>query len=410
MMNKLAKAITTALALGLSATASAGFYVSSGDIYDGNGNKFVMRGVNHAHTWFPDKLTQSLTDIASTGANTVRVVLSNGHKWSKTSANDVANIIQKAKDNKMVVVLEVHDTTGYSEDTGAASLASATNYWLEIKDKLIGQEDYVIINIGNEPFGNGFNASDWINDHKTAITQLRHAGLDHTFIIDAPNWGQDWQFVMRDNAQQVFNHDPDKNVVFSVHMYEVFNTYSKINNYMSSFSNNGLPLIIGEFAATHKDFDVDEGSIMSLAVNNQVGYLGWSWDGNDTSYGEIDVVNNWDAGSLTTWGEILLNSSNGITATSQLSTIYTAGSSNGGNNNDNNNGNSHPNCSSASADPDGDGWGWENNQSCIVVATTSTHAPNGFAYCSSSSADPDNDGWGWENSASCVVRGSSADY
>ncbi|AWB65998.1 beta-mannosidase [Saccharobesus litoralis] len=394
-MNKLAKAITATLALGMSASSFAGFYVNSGDIYDGNGNKFVMRGVNHAHAWFTDKLDTSLSGIAATGANTVRVVLSNGHRWTKNSASDVANIIQKAKDHNLVAVLEVHDTTGYGEDGAAATLSSAVDYWISIKNQLVGQEDYVIINIGNEPFGNNQAASSWINDHKTAITRLRNNGFTHTLMVDAPNWGQDWQNVMRDNASQVFNHDPDKNIVFSVHMYEVYDSYNKVNNYMSTFANNGLPLVVGEFAATHKQFDVDEASIMERAEYYDMGYLGWSWDGNDASYGEIDIVNNWNANSLTTWGNTLLNSSNGITNTSVLSTIYTGGSGN------------YPNCSSAAADPDGDGWGWENGQSCIVV---NTHAPNGFPYCSSSSVDPDGDGWGWENNGSCVVQGSAADY
>jgi len=296
----------------LSLGANAGISVSGGKIYEGNGNEFVMRGINHAHTWFPDKLNQSLKDIGNTGANTVRIVLSSGHKWSKNSASDVANVIQKAKDNKMIAVLEVHDTTGFQDDSSASSLASATDYWLSMQSVLKGQEDYVIINIGNEAFGNGFNHSDWKSHHKNAIKRLRDAGLTHTLMVDAPNWGQDWQNVMRDNANEVFQSDTHKNIVFSVHMYEVYNSRSTIDNYLTSFSNKGLPLIIGEFAATHKEFDVDEGSIMSLTSSYNVGYIGWSWDGNDSSYGTIDIVNDWNANSLTTWGKILIDGSNGI--------------------------------------------------------------------------------------------------
>ncbi|MBU2870410.1 cellulase family glycosylhydrolase [Colwellia sp. E2M01] len=400
---------TIAAALILSTSANAGFYVSSGNLYEDNGNKFVMRGINHAHTWFANKLDQSLQDIASTGSNTVRVVLSNGHKWNQTSASDVANIIQKAKDNKMIVVLEVHDTTGYQEDGTAASLSSAVDYWLTIKNTLIGQEDYVIVNIGNEPFGNGFNHNDWISHHETAIQRLRTAGLTHTLMVDAPNWGQDWQHVMRDNANTVFNSDPDKNIIFSVHMYEVFNSRQTISDYMTSFSNKGLPLVIGEFAASHKEFDVDEESIMSLAVNNDVGYLGWSWDGNDSSYGSIDIVNNWNTNSLTAWGDILINSANGIKATSQIATIYT-GESNS------NNGNSTDDiiaCTNASSDPDGDGWGWENNQSCKMedsVEIPDDSITDDIIACTSASSDPDGDGWGWENNQSCKVEASSLTY
>ena len=100
-------------------------------------------------------------------------------------------------------MLEVHDTTGYGEATDAISLAQAVEYWKKIKSVLVGQEAYVIINIGNEPYGN-VNASGWINDTKNAILAMRTAGFQHMLMVDAPNWGQDWEFIMRDNAASVF--------------------------------------------------------------------------------------------------------------------------------------------------------------------------------------------------------------
>ena len=66
----------------------------------------------------------------------------------------MANVIQLCKSNRLICVLEDHDTTGYGEDSAAVSLASAVSYWKEIQSVLTGQEAYVIINIGNEPYGN----------------------------------------------------------------------------------------------------------------------------------------------------------------------------------------------------------------------------------------------------------------
>lgn len=74
-----------------------------------------MRGVNHAHTWYPGE-TQSLADIKALGANTVRVVLSDGHRWTRNSPADVANVVAQCKANRLICVLEVHDTTGYGEE------------------------------------------------------------------------------------------------------------------------------------------------------------------------------------------------------------------------------------------------------------------------------------------------------
>ena len=218
-----------ALTLAISTlTANAGIYVSGSTVYE-NSSPFVMRGINVAHAWYSGNTSSSLSDISKTGANTVRVVIASGKLWSKTSESEVASIISQAKANKLIVVLEVHDTTGYGEQT-AATLSEAVDYWLSIKNALIGQEDYVIINIGNEPFGNGPSASAWVDGHKNAISRLRAAGFKHAIMVDAANWGQDWENIMRYNAPSVLAADSQRNVIFSVHMYQVYNNSTIINN------------------------------------------------------------------------------------------------------------------------------------------------------------------------------------
>ena len=201
----------------VSAATVSGFHISSRYVLDANGNNFIMRGINVPHNWYPEQTSQ-FQNTKAKGANTVRVVLSSGQNWPKNSASDVANVINLCKTNKLVCVLEVHDTTGYGEEPGATTLAQAVSYWKEIQSVLTGQEAYVIINIGNEPYGNN-NASAWINDTKNAITAMRSAGFEHMLMVDAPDWGQDWEFIMRDNAASIFNSDPIKNTVFSIHMY-----------------------------------------------------------------------------------------------------------------------------------------------------------------------------------------------
>jgi len=227
-------------ALRPASAAVAGFHVSGRFLLDANGNNFIMRGVNVPHNWYLDGTSSSLRNIKAKGANAVRIVLSSGQNWPKDDANDVANVISLCKTNKLICILEVHDTTGYGEDPTATSLAQAVNYWKEIKSVLIGQEAYVIINIGNEPFGNN-NTAGWISDTKNAIADLRSAGFQHMLLIDAPNWGQDWEFIMRDNAASIFNSDPLKNTVFSIHMYGVFDTAASIQNYVSTSSMQVCP-------------------------------------------------------------------------------------------------------------------------------------------------------------------------
>jgi mannan endo-1,4-beta-mannosidase len=202
---------------------ATGLHISDGRLVEGNGNDFIMRGVNHAHTWYPDE-TQSLADVKALGANTVRVVLSNGHRWGpRTAPRTSPPSISQCKANRLICVLEVHDTTGYGEDAAAGTLDQAADYWIGLKDVLAGQENYVIVNIGNEPWGNT-DPAGWTADPRAAIKKLRNAGFEHTIMVDAPNWGQDWQGVMRANAQSVFDADTTGNLIFSIHMYSVYDT------------------------------------------------------------------------------------------------------------------------------------------------------------------------------------------
>lgn len=306
----------------LASSAHADLKVVDGVLVESNGNPFVMRGVNVAHAWYQDKTAQSLKDISARGANSVRLVLANGVKWTRTTESEVALLISQAKAAKMIAVLEVHDTTGYGEQSGMSTLDQAADYWIGIKNALIGQENYVIVNIGNEPTGNGQSTSAWVDGHKNAIAKLRAAGIKNTLMVDGANWGQDWQGIMKANAASVFASDPLKNTVFSIHMYAVYASDSAVNDYLSTFLSAKLPIVVGEFGNAYQGQAVAAGTIMSRAKQDGIGYLGWSWSGNGGSDAPLDLVNNFSNSSLSSWGEYLFNSANGITATSKRASIF----------------------------------------------------------------------------------------
>lgn len=427
--------IATATLLLATLSAYAGFSVSGTQLLDAHGNPFVMRGVNLPHAWYTEETSQALAHISNRGANTVRVVLANGVLWSRTPASQIQDIISQAKDQNLIVVLEVHDTTGYGEQH-AATLDQAVDYWISISDALMGEEAYVIINIGNEPHGNGHAASTWVNDWSTAIQRMRNAGFTHTLMVDAANWGQDWEQIMLNNAQTVFNSDPLDNTIFSVHMYEVYPNDNAVNSYMSAFHSMGLHLLVGEFAADHFGSYVDAGAILARAEQYGFGYLGWSWSGNGSGLESLDIVTNF-SNNLSPWGELLFNSSNGITNTSQLATVYTDGDTGGSDGGGSNSGGTGEQCNWHGdffpiCEHSDNGWGWENNQSCIghsdCAAAGGTDdssdngspgdgddspgaggcgiANNGYPYCCDSSSDTGG-GWGWENNQSCVMQSGS---
>ena len=80
------------------ADASAnGFYVSGTSIKDANGKDFVVRGVNIAHAWYSSYTSTSIKGAAANGANTVRVVVADGNKWSKTSNSELKDIVSACK-------------------------------------------------------------------------------------------------------------------------------------------------------------------------------------------------------------------------------------------------------------------------------------------------------------------------
>lgn len=302
------------------ADAAVGLRVSDGRIVEANGQNVVMRGVSHPHVWYTNQ-TSSFANIKALGANTVRVVLGSGQRWGPS--NDLPQIVDLCRANRLLCVLEVHDTTGYGEEGAAATLDQAATYWISQRSALAGTENFIIINIGNEPFGNNQQVSaTWPTATSNAISRLRNAGFEHMIMVDAPMWGQDWQFIMRDNAQSVFDSDPQRNTVFSIHMYGVFDTAAEIQDYLGRFRSAGLPIVVGEFGHNHSDGDPDEDTIMSYTQANGIGYIGWSWSGNGGGVEYLDMVTNFDPAQLTSWGQRIFNGANGIRQTSRELTYF----------------------------------------------------------------------------------------
>jgi mannan endo-1,4-beta-mannosidase len=204
-------------------------------------------------------------------------------------------------------------------------LDQAVDFWIGVRSALDREERYVLVNIANEPFGNNRAVnSRWAVSMSKAIARLRAAGFAHTLVVDAPNWGQDRQFIMHDNAAAVFAGDPAANTVFSIHMYGVFSGSESINTYLRSFIDARLPIVIGEFGNLHSDGDPDEDAIMATAERLGVGYLGWSWSGNSGGVEYLDLVNNFSVRSLTTWGKRLFNGPDGIARTAEEASVYHA--------------------------------------------------------------------------------------
>lgn len=293
-----------------------GFYVVGQTIRDANGQEFEMRGVNIAHAWYKDKTEQSIKAAADLGSNCVRIVCSDGAKWDKTSASELEDIIEWCKENKQVCILEAHDATG---SNNIADIVAAAEYWTEMKDILNANSRYVILNIANEWYGD-WQSSTWADGCKQAIKVVRDAGIKNMIMIDCAGWGQ-YPTSIKEEGAAVFASDPDKNTVFSMHMYEYAGgTAEMVKNNIDGALNCGAPVLVGEFGYKHTDGDVDEETVMSYCKQKRMGYLAWSWKGNSGGVEYLDLANSWDGSKLSEWGEIYFNT---IAGDSKIASVFT---------------------------------------------------------------------------------------
>lgn len=296
-----------------------GFTVSGSKLLDANGNEFIFRGINHSHTWFKDELDTAFKAVAQTSSNTVRVVLSDGVQWTKDDVSSVKEIVDLCKELEMVAILEVHDATGKNS---VSDLEKAADYWIEIKDALVGNEAYVILNIANEWYGD-WKSDVWADGYKKVIPQLREAGIKNTILVDSAGWGQ-YGKSLAEKGAEVFAADPLGNTMFAIHMYGSAGKNEKtIKSNIDNAIAEGLCVCIGEFGYLHSDGDVDEDFIMSYCEEIDVGYLGWSWKGNGGGVEYLDIATEWDGSVLSAdWGEKLINGENGIKATAKKCTVF----------------------------------------------------------------------------------------
>ena len=292
-----------------------GFYVEGTKLMDANGNEFIFRGINHAHTWFKDQDDVAIPAIAATGSNSIRIVLANGIQWGMDNKPAIERLIKMCKENNLVAIVEVHDGTG---DDSIETLEKIADYWIDMKDALIGTESYVILNIANEWIGT-WKSETWRDGYVSVIPRIREAGIENTIMVDSAGWGQ-YGKCIQDYGKEVFDSDPLANTMFSVHMYGAAGKNEEtIRSNIEGATNQGLCICVGEFGYNHSDGDVDEAYIMKYCEENGIGYLGWSWKGNGGGVEYLDLALEWDGSALSEdWGENLVNGTNGIKNTSKV--------------------------------------------------------------------------------------------
>ena len=280
-----------------------GFYVDGSTLRTADGKPFVMRGINHGYNWFQDKTDVAFDAIAATGANCIRIVLSSGLQWQNDDTQSLKNAIDAAVSRGMVAIVEVHDGTG-SDDISV--LESIAKYWCEMASVLAGTEKYCILNIANEWCG-GWRARRWRDGYTKVIPMIREAGIKNAIMVDAAGWGQ-FGVSVRSYGAEVFNSDPLRNTMFSIHMYGMSGRWEWLIRYnLEGVTNQNLCVCVGEFGWTHSDGDVKEDYLMQYCDEKNIGYIAWSWKGNSGGVEYLDLAEEWDGSKLSEWGERVVN-------------------------------------------------------------------------------------------------------
>jgi mannan endo-1,4-beta-mannosidase len=296
-----------------------GFTVSGTKLLDANNEEFIIRGVNNPHIWYLHKSYKSLTRLANLKVNTVRIV------WqTKGDIRQLDKIISRCIKLQIIPLVELHDATG--NDTCEKLVEMAEYYAREdVKQVLFNYEKYLLINIANE-WGDYFVKTDhWRTCYMQAIDTLRKAGYKTTLVIDAPNWGQNLESII-ECGNELKEHDPQKNILFSVHMYYFWNDPEKINAELQKAHDLSIPLIVGEFGYNYNGGNnnlkcmVDHKVVMQVCNELGIGYIPWSWTGNDEKNAWLDLSNDWK--NLTWWGKEVFEGENGIIKTAKKASVF----------------------------------------------------------------------------------------
>ena len=274
----------------------SGFFVYNGQLYDPNGNLFRIRGLNQNH--FDVNSSQAMLKAQP---NTVRYGM-----WRINTAPTTPNAstyesgayTQHIANGQFTIITDFVSTpadgnVATSGSANATLLADVVTWWVNNESTFAPIMNQIAINIANEwgpPLG-GINNSDpnWASAYESAIPRLRAAGYTCPLVIDSGSWGEDFADFLN-YATAVFNSDPQKNVIFSLHVYS--NAASALSENIlpqlaALSASQGMAFIVGEFGPGRNIGPaptlVTPGQIIQAAEANGLGWMAWAWDDDNLS-------------------------------------------------------------------------------------------------------------------------------
>jgi mannan endo-1,4-beta-mannosidase len=255
-------------------SASSTLHVDGRFLYDRCNEKVVLRGVNEMIVWTEGKDgAPEFTEIAQTGANTVRIV------WNEEgNAAQLDTAIANALAAKLIPIVEHHSATGKLPDVAA----KVVPYWTQsdVAQVLVKHQANLLLNIANEAGDDQVTQEAFESTYKAAITAIRGTGFQGPLVIDAPQWGQDIDRLQA-SGPALIAADPLHNLMFSVHMWWSDAEGTRVKQELQQSADMNLPLVVGEFAQ-HAVYLCDQSPfaysvLLDEANTREIGWLAWSW-------------------------------------------------------------------------------------------------------------------------------------
>lgn len=311
------------------------FSIQNGNLIDPMGKPFVMRGINMPFAYYFDQSFNAIENVKATGFNSVRVVWcadnfqdSGGRCQPKDfrTAADLDRVLTKITDMALVTVFNLQNATG-QDTVGPLNLMADYLLREDIKAVLMKHKKNVIVNIANEWMGVWTKNRDWVDGYRGVIQKLRKGGLPHVLVVDARGWGQDFSSIEEDAAELM---TLDKNLLFSSHMYAVYNTDQMVQEKLNVIRTRKIPFIIGEFGCTHYDDSTGQNktvaceAILRETANSAypIGTMAWSYAGNRSVESDLDVFSASDWKTLSPYGIKVVNGTYGAKATAKQACYF----------------------------------------------------------------------------------------
>jgi mannan endo-1,4-beta-mannosidase len=266
------------------------FTTSGREIRDTRGKPILLRGVNKMSVYDNDDPQGVLTfaEIAKSKANTVRIVWAIATQEGPTSPARLDALITNAWNNKLVPMVELHDATG-----NWARLVDLVNYWVQPQIVAILQkhQQHLLVNIGNEVGDHTVDDATFLAGYSSAITRMRNAGILAPLVIDAPDWGKELT-RLNNTAAQLVAADPQKRLIFSVHLYWPATGRGTAQNILTELQGavaRNYPLVVGEFSEygaypgspgasiCSPGGRVDYRAIIEVCHQLKIGWYAWEW-------------------------------------------------------------------------------------------------------------------------------------